>query len=465
MGRSPVPASGQSIIDIILVDDAAKQARKVCSLLEQNGYSVAWAHACREALEMARTMRPSLVIADAAMPGMTGPQLCAAIRKDPELAETPVLVTTSPSEPAETLDALACGASNFISKPYDGDLLLGRVHRMLTNGHKAPDDPDGSKLDVVLAGRRYSVAPDTQRIMDFLTSTFEDAEKRSGLVERSSRRMQDMLRTIAGMEKRYRSMLEASAGAILVLERDGTVSFANHAAEELFRREAKRLVGKPCPFPLETTEDSAEIDLTLADGSVAVVELRVVETDWQGRDAYLASLWDVTENVRLRELSLHDELTGLHNRRGFIALAEQQLKVARRSDTGLVMLFADMDGLKGVNDTFGHDAGDDALRELARLMRDTLRDSDIVARVGGDEFAALLIGVDEEAANLVVERLDEALLNRSAEGVARYRLEASIGCVRYDPEQHTSLSTLIAKADELMYAEKQRRRRERRTSA
>ena len=107
----------------------------------------------------------------------------------------------------------------------------------------------------------------------------------------------------------------------------------------------------------------------------------------------------------IRALSLEDELTGLANRRGFFTLAEQQLKVARRTKTGLFLLFADVDGLKATNDRFGHAEGDRLIRDAAHILRATFRDSDIVARIGGDEFVVLMIQTDDTAPAHFLARL------------------------------------------------------------
>jgi two-component system cell cycle response regulator len=459
----PDPAGGN--VDIVIAEDTATQAHKLRSLLEAGGFSVAWARDGRAALELVRALRPTLLISDVIMPDMDGYELCTAIRHDPGLHDLPVLIMTSLSEPTNVIDALACGASNFLTKPYDGALLLARIERILESERIRSTMTVEDGVDVVFGGERYHLESERPQIIDFLMSTFEDAAKKSVLVEKSNQKLQEMLRTIAGMEKRYRSMLEASAGAMLVVDHDGTVLYANPAAELLFRTEATTLEGKPSPFPFDGLDSSPEIDLALKDGTLAFVELRVVETDWAGQEAFLASLWDVTENVRLREklrdLSLTDELTGLCNRRGFLSLAQLRLKVARQSGSDLVMLFSDMDGLKSINDTHGHDSGDDALRETADLMRATLRDSDILGRVGGDEFAALLVGLDDERARQIVARMELAFEGRNAQAASPYRLSISIGCVAFDPARHEGLAALMKSADELMYADKERRKGER----
>ncbi|MGO8702246.1 MAG: GGDEF domain-containing protein [Candidatus Brocadiia bacterium] len=159
----------------------------------------------------------------------------------------------------------------------------------------------------------------------------------------------------------------------------------------------------------------------------------------------------------IRALSLEDELTGLLNRRGFYALAEQQLKVARRTKTGLFLLFADVDGLKTTNDRFGHAEGDRLIRDAARILRATFRDSDIVARIGGDEFVVLMIQTDESAPAQFLARLAVEIEKRNA-GEKESPLSLSTGVTRYGREAPVPLDELIRRADALMYEEKRKKR-------
>ncbi|MBI3319769.1 MAG: diguanylate cyclase [Candidatus Omnitrophica bacterium] len=161
----------------------------------------------------------------------------------------------------------------------------------------------------------------------------------------------------------------------------------------------------------------------------------------------------------LRALSLIDELTGLHNRRGFLALAQQQVKLANRTKRPFLLLMADVDGLKTINDTCGHATGDLALTETATVLKATFRDSDIVARLGGDEFAALLIEADARADSaLITERLHQQLTALNAQPNRRHLLSISAGIALYDPHHPSSIEELLTQADALMYSQKRRPR-------
>lgn len=167
--------------------------------------------------------------------------------------------------------------------------------------------------------------------------------------------------------------------------------------------------------------------------------------------------------TELSNLALKDELTGLYNRRGFLALADRQLKLARRSGRSLLLFFTDVDGLKEINDTLGHAEGDAALKCTAKALEMTFRDSDVIARLGGDEFAVLAIEASGQNEMSIEDRLAEYLNSRGPKDA--YKFSVSLGTARFDPWNPTSLRDLIAEADRAMYQQKRSRSSERFRSA
>jgi diguanylate cyclase (GGDEF)-like protein len=158
----------------------------------------------------------------------------------------------------------------------------------------------------------------------------------------------------------------------------------------------------------------------------------------------------------LLALSLTDELTGLYNRRRFFVLAEQYLKVAIRTRKRSLLLYIDMDDLKWINDQCGHNEGDQALIHLSQILKKTFRESDIIARIGGDEFVVLLES-DVENDELLITRLYENIKDCNAKGSQSYKLSISVGAAPFDPENPISIDELLSKADTLMYAQKRKR--------
>jgi diguanylate cyclase (GGDEF)-like protein len=158
----------------------------------------------------------------------------------------------------------------------------------------------------------------------------------------------------------------------------------------------------------------------------------------------------------LLALSLIDELTGLYNRRRFFVLTEQYLKMAVRRKKRLSLLFIDMDNLKWINDHIGHNEGDRALIELANILKKTFRESDIIARIGGDEFVVLSEFTDESG-EVLTTRLFENIKDHNAKWPRQYNLSVSVGATQFDSNHPISVDELLSKADALMYAQKRRK--------
>jgi diguanylate cyclase (GGDEF)-like protein len=160
----------------------------------------------------------------------------------------------------------------------------------------------------------------------------------------------------------------------------------------------------------------------------------------------------------LRALSLVDELTGLYNRRGFLTLATQQLKLCDRSKRWAMVIFVDLDGMKRINDELGHEFGDQALIETASVLRQCFRYSDVVARLGGDEFVVLAVEADPPTGELVTVRLYDKLAEINRKPGRAYQLDFSVGIAPYDPEKSEMVEEVLARADSLMYESKRQRK-------
>jgi diguanylate cyclase (GGDEF)-like protein len=188
--------------------------------------------------------------------------------------------------------------------------------------------------------------------------------------------------------------------------------------------------------------------------SVGVQLGRVLE-----RERAQASL--ETQARTIEGLAITDELTGLLNRGGFISHADQQVKVSRRRKERCALFFADMDGLKRVNDQLGHAAGDAALQEVAVVPRRRFREADLVARLGGDEFVVLAQTEDDGAPAALIERVQENLRGRFAAEDPAYPLAVSIGVRWVPPGNTTRVEDLLVEADRARCEAKKKRRAER----
>ncbi len=279
-------------------------------------------------------------------------------------------------------------------------------------------------------------------------------------------------------ERKYRTLFENANDAIILLKEDVMVD-CNSRAADMFRCAKNELIGttpyrffsalqpdgrdsrqsgaKRIRAALGGNPQSFEWKHLRHDGTPfdAEVSLNAVEL---GEGVFLqAIIRDITERKQMEEklhtMSVVDELTGLFNRRGFLTMSQQQLSLAERTKETMVLFFIDLDGMKWINDTLGHREGDKALIEVAEILRDTFRKSDIAGRMGGDEFAVLAIdgtGGEKEA----LRRLRESVDTRNGTGPRRYNLSLSVGLACFDPQSPVPLDDLISKADILMYEEK-----------
>ncbi len=206
------------------------------------------------------------------------------------------------------------------------------------------------------------------------------------------------------------------------------------------------------------------------DGVVIEVEMSAkVFNQSDGEQRTCTTIRDVTERLRmerelvemsaqLRELTMTDELTELRNRRGFVNVASQMLDMAERRNTTADVLFLDIDNFKKLNDDYGHDAGDAGIRAVARALSQALRREDVVARIGGDEFVALTLGLDARRRDDIEARIRECLRAESAVAGLDRSVEASVGWAVRAPGEAATVDDLLAEADHAMYRAKGGRR-------
>jgi signal transduction histidine kinase/ActR/RegA family two-component response regulator len=231
--------------EILIVEDSATQAERLCSLLEENGYAVRVAADGGAALEAVRDRLPELVVTDVVMPGMDGYELCETIKSDDELSDVPVILLTSLAEPEDIVRSLACGADNFIRKPYDDGYLLSRISNMLVGRELRRSGKLKVGLEVYLSGEKHFIDAERQQILDFLLSTYEDVaqinhelaaknrelEVRQREVEAALSDLSDAREDAQKMASVNRAVLDATVDGIALVDGDGKKLLWNQAYE------------------------------------------------------------------------------------------------------------------------------------------------------------------------------------------------------------------------------------------
>ncbi|WP_367339948.1 diguanylate cyclase [Aminivibrio sp.] len=441
--------------NILIVEDSLTQAKRLERLLAENGYTVHVARNGIEGLAAAAKTKPSVIITDVMMPEMDGFEMCRCIKNDGALKDIPVVLLTSLSDPKDVIRGLQCGADNFLTKPYEGEHLLRRLEHVLTNLELRRAGQAQMTVEVFFAGQYHKLTADRIQIIDLLLSTFEAAVLQ---LEKLGGDYRNALEDVKRAQANFQTLMETTGDAVVVVEGGGTVIYVNPAAELLLHKDSAELVGKPFLFPLEGEGGHREVVIDLPNGERVVGDMRTATSNWDGELVRFATIRDVTEMVRLRELlekeAVTDALTGLYNRRGFLSFTEKALQLAARMGFRATFLFADLDGFKNVNDTLGHEEGDEVLRETAALLRDTFRASDITGRIGGDEFAVLMLHDGHDEPGDPAGRLEEAVRRANGQRTREYRLSMSMGLSEWNPERPVSLGELMADADRRMYENK-----------
>lgn len=260
-------------------------------------------------------------------------------------------------------------------------------------------------------------------------------------------------KTTRPIEQRLSDVIfEHLAQGIVVLDEFNRVVVANAAARKLLGCQFNLEVGKKLFLPSagEIRCEERHLQVTRS------------QMEFNGAAHTLIALADITESIReldkLKHQSLSDDLTDLYNRRGFLSVSSHQIDSARRERRKLLVIFADLDGLKKINDSLGHSAGDQAIKDVAETLKASLRTSDVTARVGGDEFVVLTTVAQGDEAEGVVARLKANIESFNENNPRPYKLSVSFGTAELDPEGEIDLIDLLNRADCRMYEHKRNRR-------
>lgn len=399
-------------------------------------------------------------------------------------ADEPVVVCSVETHGLEDAGLTALGGQAWVGVP-----VRDRPGRVL-----------GALLAVDSVPRRWT-DEDVQALEDAALALLPELEARSSVVElglqagglmsgRSPGGVPEALALALRTERSHlTTLLDALADGVLLVSHEGKVLHCNKAFLGLFGLlHSSSLVGlgsaeacaryrdqfvEPDRFEARVEELKGRRASTFRE-LLPMGDGRVLERDYapvQGDSESLGDLWiyrDVTERERSRSslgqqrnngsLSHVDELTGLHNRRGFIDLARAQFDEAVRAQRGMLVIFADLDGLKQINDRLGHQAGDRALFEFAALLRATFRERDLVARMGGDEFVVLVTDASGVGSSELVARLGARVDQHNSRGRRDFSIAFSTGVSTFDPTEPEPLEVLLSQADARMYAQKRRRK-------
>jgi diguanylate cyclase (GGDEF)-like protein/PAS domain S-box-containing protein len=290
--------------------------------------------------------------------------------------------------------------------------------------------------------------------------------------KRSEKALQDS-------EERYRSLVESTEDSVYLVDREYPYLFINQKHLSRLGISGEEYVGQPFGKFHASHESelfNEKIDTAFNTGLSRQYEYQSLKdgryflqtfSPVKGSDAEIAAVTITSKDItrrkhmeeKLRVLSITDELTGLYNRRGFFTLADKQLKLARRLEKEVILLYADLDNFKMINDRYGHLEGDLALRETSSILRSICRSSDVIARIGGDEFVIMSFESHETSYDTIADRLKERLDAYNTKAGNPYDLSLSLGIIKGSTEHSLSAEKLLSRADNLMYEQKKQKQK------
>ena len=418
---------------ILVVDNNPVILKLMTNLLaDQEGHEVRTADNGLEALDVLKGFTPEIIYVDLIMPKINGAKLCRIIRGKLQMKDV-VLVILSAIAKESQEDSLPDGIDACIAK---GPFKKTAKHVL-------------SVLELV--GRREKLnKPQTVLGLD-------DVFQR------------EVTKELITWKKHFEVILDNMSEAFFEVLLPGRIIYLNSRATSLFGIQEEEMLGTSL-VDFFSDDQQERIRLLLEKGSqvphsngenepIFVKErqvlLNLLPISDNDHESIIVMIQDITNRKKMEEklhrVSITDDLTGLLNRRGFMNMADKQFKIADRKKDDLFLIYADLDGLKKINDNYGHQAGDRALLEIAKILNKIFRQSDIVGRLGGDEFAVLTTSDIDPGQAGACERLSEALKESNRINNFGFKLDLSVGIARYDSKNPCSLEEFIFLADSLMY--------------
>jgi diguanylate cyclase (GGDEF)-like protein len=406
---------------LLLIDDASAFRQLASTILRKIGFrEVRQADSLSSALAILEkdTVGFDLILLDVHLPDGDGTEACGYFSRYAHTHGVPIVIITGDSAPEMIERAFAAEARDFITKPFNASVLRARLGGVL---------------------RHQAMLARLHRQEQHLARLFEVFSE--GLLEVTC----DM--QIQRANRRAHILLGAPTGELygLFLETALSSSRCDGEAMQHFMEKLRSSGSATC-----------ELDQDNLGRRLAVVANWIAEDD--ASDGALISLRDITsqhkQQMQLRHTALHDPLTGLPNRVLLLDRIGLAIARARRADRLLAVLFLDLDGFKAINDTLGHEAGDEALKTFATRIRQTLRRSDTAARLGGDEFVVVLEDIaDAQSLAPQIQRLREAVCQPFVFKTQNWPLATSVGAALY-PHDGENPSDLLQAADYNMYEDK-----------
>jgi two-component system cell cycle response regulator len=436
---------------VLVVDDILSNVKLLEAKLSAEYFDVVTAFNGLECLAKVAESAPDIVLLDVMMPGMDGFEVCRRIKSDPKTAHVPVVMVTALDQPADRVAGLEAGADDFLTKPVDDAALFARVRslvrlKLMTDELRMREntgqdmgliDPAEAMTDTALSGR-VLVIEDRAESAAWFASALEPMHTVSSVdtFEEALVRVKggdpDLVVVSLGMRgfdglrlcSQLRSLPEGRNVPILVVVSDGD------------RRKLEMGVNDYLTRPVDKNE------------LVARVRTQMRKKRYADR---------LRHNVQLSlEMAITDQLTGLHNRRYMSRHLDNLVETAKKTSKPIAFVIMDIDYFKAVNDTYGHDIGDEVLKEFSSRIAANVRGIDLACRYGGEEFVVVMPDTDVPFALQVSERLRKSIETTPfpiSREPGALKLTISIGIAGSEGESD-SANALLHRADQALYRAK-----------
>ncbi|MAS87408.1 MAG: PleD family two-component system response regulator [Micavibrio sp.] len=442
---------------VLVVDDILPNVKLLEAKLSSEYYEVITALSGEEALKKIASDGPDIVLLDVMMPGMDGFEVCKRIKADSRMAHIPVVMVTALTDATDRVKGLEAGADDFLSKPVNDTALMARV-RSLVRLKMTVDEWRIRENTATALGVTDEKAEDEKVDSAKILVVEDQAFESDKFVETLQRDHHDVTAVedgIKAMEAVGKKDFDIIMISLNMLEEDGLRLVSHLKSNEKTRAVPILMVGNE--------EDMHRIAHGLEIGAHDYI-IRPVD-----RNELLARARTQIRRKRFQErlranyevslnMALTDTLTGLYNRRYLTVHLEKLLRRNEESHKSITVLLFDIDYFKKVNDTYGHNVGDEVLKEFAERLNQGLRSFDLVARLGGEEFVAILPDVTKERAMTISERLRRMIADKpfaiTHDEFKEITCTTSIGATYIFDETNITTEEALKRADDMLYKAK-----------
>ena len=440
---------------ILVVDDIQANRKLLQAKLGHEYFQVITAANGQEAVDMAREASPDIILLDVMMPVMDGFEACEILKNDPETQHIPIVMVTALGDRDHRLKGLSAGADDFLTKPVDDFALMSRI-RALTKYKMVMDElrqreASGRRMGVIENGDGKGPI-DPARIL-----VIDDNERQAKRVALALKKEHEPYLWSESAQ------LIASGGSSLDLV---VLSLASQSFDplRLCAHFKSQTATRDLPVLIVADFEDEAKGMKALDLGASDIIMRPIDTEeLSARVRTQVRKKRYLDSMRRRldesmELAITDQLTGLYNRRHMMKQLSQFLNRANSGGPPVSVFYADIDHFKRVNDTYGHDVGDEVLKEFAHRMKENVRPGDIACRQGGEEFVVIMPNTPGDLASAAAERLRRSVCGLPfviENGTQRLDITVSLGLATSVDDGNCTTDNLLRRADEALYEAKQ----------